>query len=61
MQRLLRENRRLRNVEENMETIQDDLERYRYTSHIEKNNLLSNLANFEELNRHLQCKLQVCY
>lgn len=57
----MRENRRLRNAEENVETIQDELERYRYMAHIEKNNLLSNLANVEEQNRHLQSKLQVCY
>lgn len=59
LQRLIRENRRLRDAEENVEKIQDELERVRHSAHVEKNNLLSSLANAEEQNRHLKSKLQV--
>lgn len=50
---------RLRTFEENFENVQDELEKLRHSTQMEKNNLTASLASIEEQNRHLNSKLQI--
>ncbi|XP_037916390.1 golgin subfamily A member 1 isoform X2 [Hermetia illucens] len=50
---------RLKPIEPMAEDLKDELERFRHSAQLEKNNLTTTLAAVEEENRHLKSRLQI--